>query len=158
MRDFNEIYKENFQIVYKYLISLTHDIDVAEELTQETFYRAVKNINSFKGKSKLSTWLCKIAKNLWINEIKRHNKMQEIKENDAIITDEDAILIKDEKLRLFKNIQELNVDMREVVYLRLSGDLSFKEIGQVMNKTENWARVTYYRAKEKLKEVDENEK
>ena len=53
MRDFNEIYKENFQIVYKYLISLTHDIDVAEELTQETFYRAVKNINSFKGKSKL---------------------------------------------------------------------------------------------------------
>ena len=74
MNNLDKIYEENFQIVYKYLLFLTHNEDLAEELTQETFYRAIKNINSFKEKSKLSTWLCAIAKNLWIEEIKKNKK------------------------------------------------------------------------------------
>lgn len=74
MNNLDKIYEENFQIVYKYLLFLTYNEDLAEELTQETFYRAIKNINNFKEKSKLSTWLCAIAKNLWIEEIKKNKK------------------------------------------------------------------------------------
>ncbi len=157
MKNMEEIYKDNYTIVYKYLLANCYNEDIAEELTQETFYRAVKNINKFKNDSKISTWLCKIAKNLWIDEIKRKNKFKEINENDLIIS-EDDIFANEDRIKLFEKIQKLDVETRDVIHLRLSGELSFKEIAQIMNKTENWARVTFYRGKEKLrKEKKENE-
>lgn len=158
MHDLEDIYKDNFQLVYKYLVILTHNPDIAEELTQETFYKAIKSINKFSGKSKLSTWLCKIAKNLWIDEVKKDTKFQTINENDLIETDEEKIFANEDKLKLFKNIQELDEETKDVIYLRLTGELNFKEIGKIMNKNETWARVTFYRGKEKLKEDDKNEK
>ena len=158
MHDLEDIYKDNFQLVYKYLVILTNNPDIAEELTQETFYRAIKNINKFSGKSKLSSWLCKIAKNLWIDEVKKYTKFQTINENDLIETDEEKIFANEDKLKLFKNIQELDEETKDVIYLRLTGELNFKEIGKIMNKNETWARVTFYRGKEKLKEDDKNEK
>ena len=157
MHNLENIYKDNFRLVYKYLVILTHDADIAEELTQETFYKAIKNINKFSGKSKLSTWLCKIAKNLWLDEVKKSNKFQTINENDLIVIDEDKIFANEDKLKLFKNIQKLDEETRDVIYLRLTGEVSFKEIGKIMNKNETWARVTFYRGKEKLKEDDKNE-
>ena len=157
MHNLENIYKDNFQLVYKYLVILTHDEDIAEELTQETFYKAIKNINKFSGKAKLSTWLCKIAKNLWLDEVKKSNKFQTINENDLMEIDEDKIFANEDKLKLFKNIQELDEETRDVIYLRLTGELSFKEIGKIMNKNETWARVIFYRGKEKLKEDDKNE-
>lgn len=78
MQNMEQVYKENFKIVYKYLFCLTHNEDVAEELTQETFYRAVMHINSFKKECKISAWLCKIAKNLWYNEISHREKNREL--------------------------------------------------------------------------------
>lgn len=155
--DFDEIYKENYQLVYKYLLSLTHNEDISEELTEETFYRATINISKFRNNSKLSTWLCKIAKNLWIDEIKRRKKVVEIDDKDVIIT-EDVFLEKEERMQLFKSIQKLDSLTRDVIYLKIKGDLSYKEIAEIMNTTETWVRVTFYRGKEKIKEDNNDEK
>ena len=157
-----EIYKDNFETVYKYLYCLTHDIHISEELTQETFYRAFKNIYQFKGDSKLSTWLCQIAKNLWFDEIKKKNRKQEPLEENLYIVDEaenpeEKTVSNEARVELYKRIQKLDEKTREVVYLRITGELSFKEIGEILNKTENWARVTFYRGKQKLKEGDLDE-
>ncbi len=158
MQDLEEIYIENYELVYKYLLANSHDENISEELTQETFYRAVKNIKKFKGNSKISTWLCKIAKNLWVDEVKKNSKLKALDENNSEITFEDQIFADEDKIRLFKKIQNFNVEMRDVMYLRLSGELNFREIGEIMGKTENWVRVTFYRGKEKLKEDNENER
>lgn len=159
INDIEEIYIDNYKIVYKYLLANSHNKDVAEELTQETFYRAVKNINKFKGDSKISSWLCQIAKNLWLAEIKRNKHFKEIDEKDIVISDYD-VLASEDKINLYKKIQQLDTETRDVIYLRLSGELTFKEISEIMNKTESWVRVTFYRGKEKLKlkENIENER
>lgn len=135
---------------------MTHNEDIAEELTEETFYKAVINISKFKNNSKLSTWLCKIARNLWIDEIKRKNRLASIDDQDVIVT-EDVFLKKEEKMQLYKSIQKLDVLTRDVIYLKIKGDLSYKEIAEIMNATENWVRVTFYRGKEKIKEDNNDE-
>ena len=160
MHDIELIYKEYFDTVYKYLFCLTHDANSSEELAQETFFRAVKNIHKFKGNCKMSTWLCQIAKNLWYDEIKKNKKIENFNEEDLLFkaenfsNPEEETVSKDNKLEIYKRLQKLDKTTREEIYLRITGDLSFKEIGTILNKTENWARVTFYRGKQKLKEVD----
>ncbi len=160
MQDIEEIYKEYFKTVNKYLFCLTHDSDIAEELTQETFYKAVKKINTYKGECKMSVWLCQIAKNLWYDQCRKNKTMKNTQENDLLQiqneqnSTEEQIISNEEKISLYKKMQELDEKTREVIYLRITGELSFKEIGNILNKTENWARVTFYRGKNKLKEVD----
>ena len=158
MQDMEQIYKQYFETVNKYLFCLTHNSDISEELTQETFYRAVKKINNFKGDCKISVWLCQIAKNLWYDELKKNKKLQNIGEEILSIQSEDKIedkvILNESKVELYKKIQKLDKQTREVIYLRITGELSFKEIGDILNKTENWARVTFYRGKQKLKESD----
>lgn len=158
-----KIYKEYFDIVNKYLFSLTNNSDISEELTQETFYRAVKSIDSYNGKCKMSVWLCQIAKNLWYNQCKKNKRIVNVKDTQLsnipeILETENLVIDKEEKISLYKKMQHIDEKSREVVYLRITGELSFKEIGTILNKTENWARITFYRAKNKLKEVDYNEK
>ena len=153
MDDIERIYKEYFFIVYKYLLCLTHDSELAEELTQDTFEKAIMKINTFKGESKISTWLISIAKNLYFNELKRSRKNVDINEIKKQMCDEcveDIIVLKEEKELLKEKINKLDEISRKVVFFRISGELSFKEIGDLLNKSENWARVTYYRAKSKL--------
>lgn len=162
MQDIEEIYKEYFETVYKYLFCLTHNSDLSEELTQETFYRAVISINSFRGNCKMSVWLCQIAKNLWYDELKRNKKTENIDEKnfEFFSSDNDLendTISKEEKLNLYKKMQKLDNLTREVMYMRITGELSFREIGNILNKTENWARVTFYRGKTKIKEDKENE-
>ena len=156
MQDIEKIYKEYFETVNKYLFCLTHDNDISEELTQETFYKAVRNIDKYKGKCKISVWLCQIAKNLWYDECRKKRKIVEIEDVDEIITQsiEEQVISNDEKMTLYKKMQKLDNKTREVMYLRLTGELSFKDIGIILNQTENWARVTFYRGKNQLKEVD----
>ena len=158
MQDMKKIYEEYFEIVNKYLFCLTRNNDISEELTQETFYRAVKKIDTYKGECKISVWLCQIAKNLWYDYCKKYKKMVniekellEIRSNNNI---EEQIISNDEKMRLYRRMQKLDKKTREVIYLRITGELSFKEIGIILNKTENWARVTFYRGKNQLKGVD----
>ena len=151
-----QIYKEHAQIVYKYLLSTTHDVQLAEDLTQETFYRAINSIERYDGSCKVSVWLCQIAKHLWYQELEKRSKYktQELREDiPSTLTLEDDVLSSNEKLELYKAIQTLDATMKEVVLLRLSGELSFAEIGAILSKNENWARVTFYRAKQKIKEV-----
>lgn len=160
MQNMEELYNQYFNTVYKYLLYLTHDKDFSEELTQETFCKALEKLHTFKGECKISVWLCQIAKHLFINE---QNKRKKIDSNEDLncledVTKmEDTIVLKDEKINLYRKMQKLDSNSKEVIHLRITGELSFKEIGYVLGKTETWARVTFYRAKKKLEEVDENE-
>ena len=153
-----EIYKEYFSIIYKYLCSLSHNESIAEELTQETFYRAVKNIKKYKGTCKMSTWLCQIAKNLWYTELKKEKRnldidIEEMYESPDIL---EEYINKEQKMELYKKIAKLDDKTKEVIYLRLNG-VTFKEIGEILGKNENWAKIIFYRGKEKLKESEKGE-
>ena len=157
MQDIEQIYKEYFETVNKYLFCLTQNNDISEELTQETFYRAVKKINTYRGECKISVWLCQIAKHLWYDYCRKNKKITneyEIFSIQEMNTLEEKVISNDEKISLYKKMQNLDEKTREVMYLRITGELSFKEIGVILNKTENWARVTFYRGKNRLKEVD----
>lgn len=158
MQDIEKIYEEYFETVNKYLFCLTHNNDISEELTQETFYKAVKKIDTYKGECKMSVWLCQIAKNLWYDQCRKNKKFVDTNEDilnlQATNSTEESAISNDEKLLLYKKMQNLDEKTREVIYLKITGELSFKEIGNILNQTENWARVTFYRGKNKLKEVD----
>ncbi len=164
MQNIEEIYKEYSITVYKYLFCLTQNRDISEDLMQETFAIAVKDIKKFRGDCKLSVWLCQIAKHLWYKELKKKNKnanisFEEINENVLYDeTPEQIICGKEEKIKLFKDIQKLDSKSKEVMYLRLIGNLSYEEIGEILGKTSNWSRVTFYRAKQKIREENKNEK
>lgn len=158
MQDMGKLYNDYFQTAFKYLFCLTHDADISEELTQETFYHAVKTYDNFRGDCKVSVWLCQIAKNLWYKEYKRRNRyasdpIDEISDNlPAPENVECAAVDKDSKISFYQKIRTLDEKTREVVYLRLTGELSFREIGEILNRNETWARVTFYRGKQKLME------
>lgn len=158
MQDIEQIYEEYFETVNKYLFCLTHNNDISEELTQETFYKAVKKIDTYKGECKISVWLCQIAKNLWYDQCRKNKKEITLEGNlfnvQEIESSEEKVIANDEKVSLYKKMQKLDEKTREVMYLRITGELSFKEIGIILNQTENWARVTFYRGKNRLKEVD----
>lgn len=152
MQSMDEIYREHAQTVYRYLLSRTGDPLVSEEITQETFYLAVKGINRFDGSCKISTWLIAIAKNA-LNDWRRKNPgTEQIEDVEVNTASAEAIATeKDGQAEIIKMIHLLPEETREVMYMRLLGDLSFKQIGDIIGKTENWARVTYFRGREKLK-------
>ena len=161
-----EIYEEYSKIVYNYILSLTNNKEIASEITQETFYSAIKNINKFRNESSIKNWLCKIAKNKYIDYYKKDKKINVVNidtinlENKEVLLDnslEENYEKKEEIINIYKKIHKLDEYSKEVVYLRIRGELSYKEIGNIMGKTEQWARVTFYRAKIKLKEELNNE-
>ena len=162
MQNIEEVYVKYSKSVYKYIFCLTGDKEIAEDIVQETFLVAVKNINKFEGKCKITTWLCQIAKNIWYSIFKKDNKeisLEDIKDTLFINeTIEDAICKKEEKIELLKRIQKLDEETKNVMYLRLFGNLDYNEISEVMNKTPNWARVVFFRGKQKIKEESKNEK
>lgn len=150
-----ELYRENARIVYHFLYSLCHDPQLAEDLTQETFLRAFQSLDRYNGNCKISVWLCQIAKHLLYQywEKSRHEipMETEVKEETAGNADpEHQVLTKIELFQVLEEMQKLPERMREVMYLRITGDLSFKEIGEILGRSENWARVTFYRGKERL--------
>lgn len=156
MQNIEEMYEKYSKIIYKYIFCLTKNHELSEEIVQDTFLVAVKNINKFEGKSKFSTWLCAIAKNIYykkINKLKDNILLEDI--NKELVSEqfiEDIICEKESKLELIKNIQKLDPQSQKVMYLRIYADLSYEEIGEVLGKTSSWARVTYFRGKEKIKE------
>ena len=155
----DQMYRKHSQMIYAFLLSRTGEAALAEELTQETFYQAVKSLNSFKGQSSASTWLCGIANNVWLSHLRKQKRSGEIFSSDEDETcfasssaesPEDKFIRKADNLTLMQALHEIKEPMREVLYLRLMGELSFREIGQIMGQSENWARVTFYRGKKKL--------
>lgn len=157
METIEEVYQKYAKIVYKYLLCLCKDPDLSEELTQETFAIAVDKISTFRGNCQISVWLCQIAKHLLYKESKKRKKhniisLDEIKEIHDENIFEDEIMNKQDRIEIINQIQTLDTMVRKVMYLRIKGELSFKEIGKIVNKTENWTRVMYYRGKQKIKE------
>ena len=152
----DEIYRRHAKSVYAFLLAKTADRMLAEELTQETFYQAVKSIGSFKGESSVSTWLIGIANNVLRGYFRKQKKQaeEELPKTEIAArggtSTEDIVLRSMDTISLMQAMHRLPEPYREVLHLRLTADLSFKEIGQIMERTENWARVTYYRGKEKL--------
>ena len=154
MDDMSEIYQRHAQTVYKFLLSQTRDEELAEELTQETFYQAVRSIHRFDGGCKVSVWLCQIAKHLWYQHLRKHRREVPMPEDPPELpapSAEEGALEREGKLELLRLIHDLPEEPREVVYLRVFGGLSFREIGDICGRTETWARVTFYRTKEKLR-------
>lgn len=157
-----EIYQSHAQTVFKYLMTLTHNVDIAEELTQETFYQAITCINRFDQSCKITTWLCAIARNQFLAYQRKHPNFVDIDAltdvNCSMPSAEQDVLASIQQIELMKRLHDCPEPYREIIYMRLFGNLSFREIGDVLGKTENWARVSYYRGKERLrKEIEQNE-
>lgn len=160
MEDLEQMYRSYARPLYRYLCGLCRDDGLAEELTAETFCRAVKAIGRYDGSCKLLTWLCQIAKNAYLDELRRrrHGAGGEALPflPDTGPGPADRAEQRDDALALLRRMQELGGAEREVVYLRTLGGLSFRDVAAVLGRTETWARVTFYRAKQKLKEGWEN--
>lgn len=157
--DFEKLYRAYYMKVYSYLMSIVKDSATAEELTQNTFYKAMTSKTEFKNQSGEFTWLCAIAKNLAADEFRKSSGFTELSytvpsENDFVHELDD----KAQALKIHLILHDLDEPYKEVFQLRVFGELNFREIGQIFGKTENWARVTYHRARLKIQErMDENE-
>ena len=151
--EFQEVYELYFKDVYKYVLALCRDEHMAEEVTQETFFKALRSIDSFRGQCKLYVWLCQIAKNTYFSMAAKNKTsgMEEFPENAEDVL-ESALLTKESAFEVHRVLHELEEPYKEVFSLRVFGELSFKQIGQLFGKTESWARVTYHRARLKIKE------
>ncbi len=160
MLSMDEIYQRYAQSVYRYLLSRTGNADLSEELTQETFYQAVRSIQSYDGSCKITTWLFGIAHNVLLTDRRKRPPLENI--DDQIIptqSAEEEALSAVSHMNILISLHRLPEPQREILYLRLFGGLSFREIGVIFGKNENWARVNYYRGKERLrKEVNEDDK
>lgn len=154
MGDFDKIYAEYYSEVYKFVVSLCQNPVLAEEITQESFFKALKSIDSFNGNCKLSTWLCKIARNTLYSYTKKHNRQVDYPFDITISSEniEEQFADKETAYAIHKVLHKLNEPYKEVFWLRIFGELSFAQIGALFEKTESWARVTYYRAKIMIKE------
>lgn len=151
-----KLYETYYMKVYSYMMTTAGDKDLAEEITQETFYRALTSSQSFRGDSDEFTWLCAIAKNLFHDEMRKHAR-----QTDAVIPEElpdtdsgpgEFVSDKDDSFRIHMILHALEEPYKEVFELRCFGELSFRQIGTIFGKTENWARVTYHRARLKIQE------
>ena len=154
MTDFSEIYDKYFRDVYRYALALSKNESMAEEITQETFFKALKAIDRFDGKCSLYVWLCQIAKNTYFTLLRRQRRedAQRIDSSDTQAL-EQMLLTKESAFEIHRILHHMPEPYKEVFSLRTFGELSFRQIGELFGKTESWARVTYHRAKIKIKEA-----
>ena len=155
--DRNEkLYEAYYMRVFSYAVTLTDgDRSEAEEITQETFFRAFSRQKDFRGDSDEVTWLCALATNFFIDEKRRKSRSGAVPEEDTPAPGksvEQLAVDRDSSFRIHLALHALEEPYREVFELRIFGELSFREIGMIFGKTENWARVTYHRARLKLQE------
>lgn len=156
-----KLYKAFYMKVFSYVMTLAKDKNSAEEITQETFYRAISTEKSFKGDSDSFTWLCAIAKNIFIDDKRRYSRQDDEPSEELPYADkglEEKLSDREMSLKIHSILHRLEEPYKEVFQLRVFGELSFAEIGSIFGKTESWARVTYHRARLKIKErMDEYE-
>ena len=149
-----KLYEAYYMRVFSYVMTLAKDRSHAEEITQETFFRAFSRKAGFRGDADEATWLCAIARNLFLDERRRQGRNEPIPEElpDRGKSVEQAAVDRDASFRIHLALHALEEPYREVFELRVFGELNFREIGMIFEKTENWARVTYHRARLKLQE------
>ena len=150
--NFDEIYTAYFKDVYLYTKSLVADKNIAEEITQETFFKALKSFHQFDGKKDVRAWLFTIAKNTYFTQYKKLQREMNIEENSAQkhVQLVDYLLNEEQALMIHQFLHAMEEPYKEVFSLRIFGELPFVTIGQLFGKSDSWARVTYYRAKKKI--------
>lgn len=163
-KEFDSLYEEYSKMIYRYIFLMCKNKELAEDIMQNTFLKAIQSIDSFEGKCKFSTWLCQTAKNEYFNYCRKYQRQQSYEEyvearGEIPVTSEPYFpdqylekLIRNEDVGIICNaMQELPEPYKEVFMLRIYGELGFNEIGELFGKNATWARVTYFRAKEKIK-------
>lgn len=158
--DMEELYDRYFTAVYKYLFSVSQDKHIAEELTQETFFKALQKIDDFRGQCEIRVWLCQIGKNAYYDYLRRNRRFSPIAEQGEMPAGQSLELDFEKKetvYRLHRILHNLNEPYKEVFSLRTFGELSFREISSLFGKSESWAKMTYLRAKRKIREEMEDE-
>lgn len=161
--EFEQIYNRYFNDVYKYIRKLSNNEHIAEEITSETFFKAMKSLDSYRNECDFRVWLCQIAKNSYYSYIKKQNKLDYLDDLElANIVDSDSsvdeeVIRKEQVLQVQTLLHHLKEPYKEVFMWRVFADLSFKQIGQIFNKTDNWACVTYHRARIMLKSIVEED-
>ena len=155
MQDFEQVYQTYFTDVYRYVLSLCRNEGVAEEVTQQAFFKALQAIGGFRGECRLYVWLCQIAKNEYYTWLRKNRGGEPME--DRVEDLEQKFLRRETAFAVHKALRALSEPYKEVFSLRLFGELPFAQIGQLFGKTESWARVTYHRARLKLKEELQDE-
>ncbi len=156
MEEFDQIYKTYFHDVFLYVRSLSKSESIAEEVTSETFFKALRAVGKFRGECDIRVWLCQIAKNCYYTYLKKHPALANLEEaeraNELQSTDtvEERIIDKSKVMQIHRLLHDLNEPYKEVFTLRVFGELGFREIGDIFGKTDNWACVTYHRARSKI--------
>lgn len=142
----------DYTLVYRYVLSICGNEQDAQDITQETFLKAMKNPEKFSGQCRESTWLCTIAKNLYIDRIRQSKRTSELEENipDRGASIEERIADEDTAMQIHRILHSMGEPYKEVFSLRVFGQLSFAKIAQLFSKTESWARVTYHRARKSI--------
>lgn len=155
MTDFEKIYNQYFKDVYRFVLSLSRDTTVAEEVTQETFFKALSSIQQFKGQCKINVWLCQIAKNTYFSFSEKQKRFAAHDPAEAASGNsiEESLLDKEEAFRIHKALHDLEEPYKEVFTLRVFGELPFAQISQIFEKSESWSRVTFHRAKRKVQDL-----
>ena len=151
---FDELYETYFDPVYRYMLSLCRDSHTAEEITQEAFFKAMRSLGQFRGECSIKSWLCTIARNLWLSDVRKNKRKppEERAEEEAFEGPEEALLHREESMHIHRVLHCLEEPYREVFTLRTLGQLSFRDIGDLFGKSENWACVVYHRARTRIKE------
>lgn len=162
MESFEQVYELYFRDVYKYALTLCRDTKEAEELTQETFCRALSSLSSFRGECKMLVWLCQITKHLYFARQKRERRMAGRSAEEAEkagwlsgmppgeLSMEQRFLDEADAMRIHRYLHKLQEPYKEVFMLRVFGELSFRKIAEIFGKTESWARITFHRAKVRI--------
>lgn len=154
MSAFEELYKQYYSQVYFYVLGLCRNEHIAEEITQETFFKALKKLDTFRGECKLNVWIIQIAKNTFFNYCREKKpdpeaSLEGVKTQGSL---EEKIIDQDAAKQIHMILHKMQEPYKEVFWMRTFGELSFKEIGSIHGKTESWARVTYHRAKLMIQE------
>lgn len=152
--DFEQIYKAYYIQVFSYVMTFSGNPEEAEEVTQKAFFKALLSIEKFRGESSHYTWLCAIAKNIYLDKKRDEQKHRRsvLSEKDTSVNIEEGLEDKDTALRIHRILHQMEEPYKEVFQLRVFGELSFSDIGNLFGKTESWARVTFHRAKIKIKD------
>ncbi|MBQ6496277.1 MAG: sigma-70 family RNA polymerase sigma factor [Firmicutes bacterium] len=154
MQELDRIYQDNFIKVYRYVLSMSGDPHLAEDITQDTFFKAMQRLDSFRGDCSLTTWLCRIARNQYLNQANRKKHLQDITKQhppESVSAEQESVQ-REQTAELLAAIQRLEEPYKEVLSLRMFSELPFREIGTIFGKNDSWARVIYHRARLKVKE------
>lgn len=155
MSTFEEVYSTYFQDIERYLLALCKNKHLAEELTAQAFFLAMKSLSKFRGQCDIRTWLCAIAKNCYLSHLRNQRPtfpIDEIQISDDGVSVEDSFADKEIAMLIHRALHNLSEPYKEVFSLRVFGQLSFEDIGILFGKTQNWACVTYHRAKQKIRD------